>query len=71
MGNFGDTDGNPTPDDVAQISAALTAAGKSYDFKSYPDAGHGFNCDDRDSYNQAAADDAQSRTLAFFNEHLK
>ena len=71
MGNFGDTDGNPTPDDVAQISAALTAAGKAHDFKSYPDAGHGFNCDDRDSYNEAAATDAQARTLAFFNEHLK
>ena len=70
MGNFGDTDGNPTPDDVAQISAALDAAGKAHDFKSYPDAGHGFNCDDRDSYNQAAAEDAQARTLAFFAEHL-
>ena len=71
MGNFGDTDGNPTPDDVAKISAALDSAGKAHDFKSYPDAGHGFNCDDRDSYNQAAAADAQSRTLAFFDQHLK
>ena len=71
MGNFGDTDGNPTPDDVAKISAALDAAGKAHDFKSYADAGHGFNCDDRDSYNQAAAADAQARTLAFFAEHLK
>ena len=71
LGNFGDTDGNPTPDDVAKIGAALGAAGKAHDFKSYPDAGHGFNCDDRDSYNQAAADDAQARTLAFFAEHLK
>jgi carboxymethylenebutenolidase len=71
MGNFGETDGNPTPDDVTKIEAALSAAGKSFDFKMYPGAGHGFNCDDRDSYNQAAADDAQARTIAFFNEHLK
>ena len=71
MGNFGDTDGNPTPADVAQIAEALTAAGKAHDFKSYPDAGHGFNCDDRDSYNEAAASDAQARTVAFFNQHLK
>ena len=70
MGNFGETDGNPTPADVTQIEAALDAAGKSYDFKMYPGAGHGFNCDDRDSYNQAAAEDAQARTLAFFAEHL-
>ena len=71
MGNFGETDGNPTPADVTQIEAALDAAGKSYDFKMYPGAGHGFNCDDRDSYNEAAASDAQARTVAFFNEHLK
>ncbi len=70
MGNFGETDGNPTPADVTQIEAALDGAGKSYDFKMYPGAGHGFNCDDRDSYNQAAAEDAQARTLAFFAEHL-
>ena len=36
MGNFGETDGNPTPADVSQIEAALDAAGKSYDFKMYP-----------------------------------
>ncbi len=70
-GSFGETDGNPTPDDVTKIEAALDAAGKSYDFKMYPGAGHGFNCNDRDSYNQAAAEDAQARTLAFFEQHLK
>ena len=71
MGNFGETDGNPTPADVTQIEAALDAAGKSYDFKMYAGAGHGFNCDDRDSYNADAASDAQARTVAFFNQHLK
>lgn len=71
LGNFGETDANPTPDDVAQIEAALSAAGKSYDFKMYPGAGHGFNCNDRDSYHAEAAADAQARTLAFFAEHLK
>ncbi len=71
MGNFGATDGNPTPDDVSTIEAALTASGKSFDFKMYDGAGHGFNCDDRDSYNQAAADDAMARTVAFFNSNLK
>ncbi len=71
LGNFGETDGNPTPDDVTKIEGMLSAAGKSFDFKMYPGAGHGFNCDDRDSYNQAAAEDAQARTLAFFAEHLK
>lgn len=34
------------------------------------DAGHGFNCDLRDSYDQASAKLARERTLAFFAEHL-
>ncbi len=71
MGNFGETDGNPTPDDVSNIEAALSAAGKSHDFKMYPGAGHGFNCSDRDSYNEAAASDAMARTLSFFESNLK
>jgi carboxymethylenebutenolidase len=71
MGNFGDDDANPSPDDVATISAALGSAGVAHDFKSYPGAGHGFNCDERDSFNEAARDDALARSIAFFNQHLK
>ena len=61
MGNFGDQDENPTPDDVAQIDAKLTSAGVTHDFKMYPGAGHGFNCDDRGSYHEASAKDALER----------
>ena len=71
MGNFGDDDENPTPADVKVIDEKLTAAGVAHDFKSYPGAGHGFNCDDRASYNEAAAKDAFDRTLGFFNQHVK
>ena len=71
MGNFGDTDENPSPADVKTIDDALTAAGVTHDFKSYPGAGHGFNCDDRGSYNEAAATDAFARTLGFFNANVK
>jgi carboxymethylenebutenolidase len=35
----------------------------------YP-AGHGFNCDQRGSYNAAAATLARERTLAFFRAHV-
>ena len=35
----------------------------------YP-AGHGFNCDDRGSYEPKSAEIARERTLAFFAEHL-
>ena len=34
------------------------------------DADHGFNCDHRASYNEAAATLARQRTLGFFAEHL-
>ena len=34
------------------------------------DANHGFNCDQRGSYNEAAATLARARTLAFFAENL-
>ena len=32
---------------------------------------HGFNCDQRAAYNQAAADLARERTLAFYKKYLQ
>jgi carboxymethylenebutenolidase len=37
----------------------------------YPGAQHGFNCDERASYDKASADIAWPRSLAFFARHLK
>jgi carboxymethylenebutenolidase len=34
------------------------------------DAGHGFNCDARASYNAASAHEARTRSLAFLKKHL-
>ena len=36
----------------------------------YPDAGHGFHCDQRDAYDEAAAKDGWNRTLDWFETHL-
>ncbi|MBA4267444.1 MAG: carboxymethylenebutenolidase, partial [Comamonadaceae bacterium] len=33
-------------------------------------ANHGFNCDQRGSYDEAAARQARERTLAFLTEHV-
>ncbi len=71
MGNFGADDQNPSPADVATIEAKLKEAGVTYDFKSYPGAGHGFNCDERSSYHEASATDAWARTLSWFEKHVK
>lgn len=35
------------------------------------EADHGFNCDQRASYDQASAIQAKDRTLAFFDQHLQ
>ena len=71
MGNFGGKDADPNPDHVAQIEAKLKEAGVTYDFKIYPDADHGFNCDERDSYHEASAKDALTRTLSWFDKYVK
>ncbi len=71
MGNFGQEDTNPSPEDVGKLEAKLKEAGVTYDFKSYAGAGHGFNCDERDSYHEASAADALTRTLGWFDKYLK
>jgi carboxymethylenebutenolidase len=37
----------------------------------YPDAGHGFHCDERASYHAPSAAQAWQRTTAFFGKHLR
>jgi len=71
LGHFGDLDQNPTPEEVSAIEAQLKDQSKVYDFKMYRNAGHGFFCDERDSYHESSANDAWSRTLAWFDKYLK
>ena len=71
MGNFGADDTNPSPEDVQIIEDKLKKAGVNYDFKSYDGAGHGFNCNERDSYHEASANDALTRTLGWFDKYVK
>jgi carboxymethylenebutenolidase len=71
LGNFGALDQNPSPDDVRTVEAELKKHGKVGDFKIYPGANHGFNCDERPSYHAEAAQDAWARTLGWFETYLK
>ncbi len=50
--------------------AALQEHGKTYTAHIYPDVNHGFHNDSTPRYDEAAADLAWDRTIAFFNEHL-
>jgi carboxymethylenebutenolidase len=65
MVHFGDQDTGIPMDTVN----AFIAAQPKVDVQIYA-ANHGFNCDHRGSYNQAAANLALERTLSFFATHL-
>jgi carboxymethylenebutenolidase len=71
LGLFGEEDANPTPEDVANMDAELTKAGKAHEFHNYGGAGHGFHCEARASYRAEAAADAWGKAMAWFDKHLK
>ena len=65
MGHFGDKDAHIPVDGVKKLAAK---------YPQHPifiyEADHGFNCDQRGSYNAAAAKEARARTLEFFRKHV-
>ncbi|WP_140629293.1 dienelactone hydrolase family protein [Methylibium rhizosphaerae] len=65
LAHFGETDAHIPVARVRQFAAARPeVAVHLYD------AGHGFNCDQRGSYDEASARLARERTLAFLHEHV-
>ena len=54
-----------------EYEAALKQHGKAYTAHVYEGVNHGFHNDSTPRYDQAAAELAWERTVAFFNEHLK
>lgn len=71
QGHYGATDMNPKPDDVREFYAKLKETNSKGEFFIYEGAGHAFHTFDRPSFNPEAAKTAWSRTLAFFQKHLK
>jgi carboxymethylenebutenolidase len=67
MYHFGEQDSHIPLSDVEKIKAANPQG----IFHIYAGAGHGFNCDQRASYQPQAAALARERSLAFFAEHLR
>ena len=51
-------------------STTQAGSGHATEIVRYPEAGHGFHCDQRASFEAKSAEDAWARTLAWFNEHL-
>ncbi len=70
LGLFGDQDGSIPTDDVEQLRSALAPAKVDTAIVRYPDAGHGFHCDQRPEYRPDEAKDAWGRMLQFLDEHL-
>ncbi|MES4792496.1 MAG: carboxymethylenebutenolidase [Chloroflexota bacterium] len=70
LGLFGGRDESIPVVDVVRLEEALKGAPVPTEVVLYPEAGHGFFCDQRDAYHPAAAADAWTRTLGWLSRHL-
>lgn len=70
LGLFGQEDQNPSPEQVAQIEQELKRNSKTYEFHSYPGAGHGFFYYERPSYRQEQALDGWNKIWGFLSKNL-
>lgn len=72
LGNFGALDKGIPAESVREFEQKAKAAGKSVDFKIYPNAGHGFaSSTDPSVFRADDAKDADARTDSFFAKVLK
>jgi carboxymethylenebutenolidase len=71
MGIFSDEDQNPSPEDVADLDAALTGTGVAHEFHLYNGAGHGFQDFVKpESYREEHAKDAWTKIGVFMKNNL-
>jgi len=70
LGLFGDLDKGIPVEQVEELRAAAATAGTTTEIVRYPEADHGFHCDQRASYHAASARDAWGRTLEWFDRYL-
>lgn len=68
---FGDQDDSIPAEQVEQIAAELAKYHVKHQVFRYPDAGHGFFCDQRASYSPDAAADAWSHAKQLFQSTLR
>jgi len=71
LGHFAGRDRAIPLDAVRRFEQALAAAGKPAEIHVYPDADHAFANPSGGRYDEAAADEAWARTLAFLAKHLR
>ena len=68
---FGGKDPLIPQEHVDKITAELTDKKINFQLKLYPEATHGFFCDERPSYHSDSAKDAWEKFKSFFAQHLK
>ncbi len=71
LGLYGDLDQGIPVDDVEQLRAAAATAATKTEVVRYAEAGHGFHCDQRSSFDAASASDAWGRTLDWFKRYMR
>jgi carboxymethylenebutenolidase len=69
LGLYGGQDTSISPADVQAAARIATDAGHQVDIVVFPDAGHGFHADYRDSYNPADAEKGWALMLDWFRKH--
>ena len=69
LGLYGAADQSIPVDAVEHMEAACKTAGKTCEFKVYPDTPHGFNADYRPSYRADAAKDGWAKMLDWFKKY--
>jgi carboxymethylenebutenolidase len=70
LGLYGDLDRAIPIEGVEELRIVAARSGQPTEIVRYPEAGHGFNCDQRDSYHEPSATDAWRRMLEWFDHHL-
>lgn len=68
---YGAKDASIAPDEHGRVANALSSANKDYTMTVFAGAGHGFFCEDRQSYAQGAAERSWQMTLDFFSRNLR
>lgn len=67
---YGAEDKGIPPEQYNALAAEMDAQEKTFDMVVYPGAGHAFLNDTRPAYNATAADDAWTRAVQWFHQHV-